>query len=375
MGYERGGQLPSEAGSYRDAATGSLIVQVTNHPSVNHNLYFLTSSFTPNEDAVIFVSSRSGTPNFYRATFPHGDMVQLTDEADIHGYSAIISSYGKELLYTAGGSVRGVGIDSLEERTLAQYPDGQLGELSISADQSSVVAAMKRGKASYITVTRTDGSGGEAIFESPRTIIHPQFHPSDLNLIEYAQDPAPRIWTIKPDGTGNECLYQHDNDEFIVHETFLGEDDLIFTLWPYALKRMNLKTRAISNIANFNAWHIAGSRSGEKVLCDTVHPDRGLQLVDVASGARTTICHPNSSSGGTQWMKDRYAVAEDWKAAAAAAEKDAALSWMEMKNEPVYGPQWTHPHPSFSPTERWAAYTSDTTGHSQVYAVEIRDDQ
>ena len=37
----------------------------------------------------------------------------------------------------------------------------------------------------------------------------------------------------------------------------------------------------------------------------------------------------------------------------------------------VYGPQWTHPHPSFSPSERWVIYCSDATGHPQVYGVDL----
>jgi Tol biopolymer transport system component len=43
---------------------------------------------------------------------------------------------------------------------------------------------------------------------------------------------------------------------------------------------------------------------------------------------------------------------------------------MEVSTDTVYGPQWTHPHPSFSPSERWIVYCSDVTGHPQVYAVE-----
>ena len=57
----------------------------------------------------------------------------------------------------------------------------------------------------------------------PRTVIHPQFHPRDPDLILYAQDPAPRMWTVRADGSEKTCLYEHGNGEFLVHETFLGE--------------------------------------------------------------------------------------------------------------------------------------------------------
>lgn len=370
--YFIGASFPTESRTFRDEHTGARIVQLTNHPSINHNLYFLTSSFTSDERSVIVASYRSGTVNYYRIAFPDGVMVQLTDESGIHGYSGVLSSDGRELLYTAGGLVRGVSLNAIETRTLADYRDGQLGELSVSADGTALVAAMKRGSSSFITVTQMDGSWGETILECARTIIHPQFHPSDPTLIEYAQDPAPRMWTIRRDGTENTCLHTHGNDEFVVHETFLGHngEDLAFVVWPFSLKRMHLADRSVTTIADFNAWHIASNASGNTVLCDTVHPDRGIQLVDVMTGASRTLCYPGSSCGGSQWKKNRYALAEDWQAAA--ADKAEALSWMEMKVDTVYGPQWTHPHPSFSPSEQWVVYTSDTSGHPQVYAVETR---
>ena len=111
--------------------------------------------------------------------------------------------------------------------------------------------------------------------------------------------------------------------------------------------------------------------TGTKVLCDTVHPDIGLRLVDVKTGEHVPICYPNSSSSGSQWKKDRYALAADWAAAQQAGDREKSLSWMEMKVDTVYGPQWTHPHPSFSPDETSVVYTSDVSGHSQVYVAVI----
>ena len=181
------------------------------------------------------------------------------------------------------------------------------------------------------------------------------------------------MWTIRRDGSENTCLYLHGNEEFLVHETFLGEagEELIVVRWPYALRRFHLARREFRDIARFNAWHIASTRDGRRVLCDTVHPDVGLQLVDVETGERETLCFPRSSCRGSQWARDRYALADDFTAARQAAEREANLSWMEMKADTVYGPQWTHPHPSFSPSENWVVYTSDRTCHPQVYAVEL----
>lgn len=93
-----------------------------------------------------------------------------------------------------------------------------------------------------------------------------------------------------------------------------------------------------------------------------------MQLVDVASGQRTTLCYPAASCRGSQWRTSRYALKEGFERA---GREEGALSWMEAKVDTVYGPQWTHPHPSWSADERWCLYDSDRTGTTQVYAVRI----
>lgn len=368
--YAKRSTHPSEFRAFEDRRTGADIYQLTNHPSINHNLYFLTSSFTPDQQAVIFTSYRSGKPNFYKLEFPNGGIIQLTDADGVHGYSGVISRDGAALFYTQGDTIKAIHLESLEERILETFEGGGLGECSLSCDEKYIVTAMKQDGKSHITVTATDGSGGRVIHTSEnQTIIHPQFHPKCPDLIAYSGDPAPRMWTVKRDGSENRLLYQHGNDEFLVHETFLGsQDEMIVTHWPYALRRISLETLEMKTIAAFNAWHIASNRAGTKVLCDTVHPDIGLRLVDVETGEHGPICYPDSSCQGSQWKRDRYALAEDW-AAAQAGDRAESLSWMEMKVDTVYGPQWTHPHPSFSPDEKMVVYTSDVSEHPQVYVA------
>jgi oligogalacturonide lyase len=76
-----------------------------------------------------------------------------------------------------------------------------------------------------------------------------------------------------------------------------------------------------------------------------------------------------SSNRGSQWTRSRYALREDFEAARSAAGQN--LSWMETAADTVYGPQWTHPHPSFSPDETLVAFASDRTGTTQVYVAEL----
>lgn len=357
----KGTVLPAESVETRDARTGVRVWQLTCDASINHHLYVFTSSMTPDGRHVVFASDRGGRPSFYLAGFPAGPIVQLTDAEGVNGFSAVLDCAGRTLYFTRAGEVRALDLATLRETVLADFPGGQLGEVSLSANGRLLAAALRRGPRWGLTVTATDGGGGRTIHESARTIIHPQFHPTDPTLLEYACDPAPRMWTIRADGAENTCVWKHGDDEFLVHETFLGAgDDLVVVRWPRALQRFSLRTRTMTPIAAFNAWHIAPTRDGRFVLCDTAHPDIGLQIVSTATGQLRTLCHPESSNGGHQWTKSRYATAEDWTANIAA--------------DTVYGPQWTHPHPSFSVDERRVVFTSDRTGHPEVYVAEVPPD-
>jgi Tol biopolymer transport system component len=44
---------------------------------------------------------------------------------------------------------------------------------------------------------------------------------------------------------------------------------------------------------------------------------------------------------------------------------------METATDTVYGPQWTHPHPSFAADEKRIAFASDRTGKTQVYVCDL----
>ena len=371
---DKGRRWPGEVIAGKDERTGAAVWQITSHPSINHGLYFLTSSFLPDEKSLVLASYRSGAVNYYRVGFPSGEIVQLTDSDGICGFSAVISRDGSSLWFTRRSSIVRLSLSDLSEQDVIDFGTGTLGEVNLSDDERWVASAIRFENQHGIAVAAADGSGGRVIHRQARVVIHPQFHPADSTVIEYAADPAPRIHLIDRDGSDNRCLYEHGNDEFVVHETWLGgSGDLVFVHWPRAIRRMQLPSRRISTIAEFNAWHICPSRDGKVIICDTNCPDVGLQLVDVATGTRRTLCFPGSSNGGSQWAKGRYALKADFEEAArsGASSLREAQSWMEMKADTVYGPQWTHPHPALSPSGRYATFTSDRTGHPQLYAVEI----
>lgn len=341
------------------------VTQITDGPSISHPTYFLQSSFTPGNRELFFTSYRSGSPELHILPYPNGEPRQLTHNANIHPYSPALHPDGRRIFFIAKGCVNFVDRVTGHIETVIDSNGAQLGECSLDATGAWLVAAFKDGTQCGLLVCRTDGSGAHRI-PFPRTVIHPQFHPLEPEWIEFSGDPAPRMYRVRRDGSGLECLYEHGNDEFVVHETFLGSTgDVVFTVWPYSLRRMDWTTREIRTVADFNAWHITPNRAGTQILCDTNHPDRGLYLIDAVTGVPTFVCLTESSNQGTQWKKSTYALAADFAAAS------RALSWMENAADSVYGPQWTHPHPAYSPDEKLVSFASDRTGVTQVYVAEL----
>ncbi|MES1262174.1 MAG: hypothetical protein ABUS49_10595 [Acidobacteriota bacterium] len=352
--------------SYRDRQTGALVYQVTSDPSINHPVYFLESSFTPDGRRILFTSYRTGEPQLFSAGFPDGETEQLTFGAPIHPYSAAIR--GEQAFFVRGGEIRRLRLDTRTEEPIAAF-EGQLGEVSPDATGDWLVAAIKSPAGCGLVCGRSNGTEWKFI-PFPRTVIHPQFHPLEPEWIEFAGDPAPRMHRVRRDGSGLECLYQHGNEEFVVHETFLGNTgDLVFTVWPRRLCRMDWTTREIRVITEGNAWHITPNRAGTQVLCDTNHPDTGIWLIDAASGDWRPVCLSESGNQGTQWRRSTYALPSDFLAARTSNLNN--LSWMETPTDTVYGPQWTHPHPAFSADERRITFTSDRSGYPQVYVADL----
>ena len=350
----------------------ALVRQMTQGPAISHPSYFLQSSFFPGDEAIFFISYHDGMAQLYECAYPDGDQIRkLTFGHGIHPFSPALHPNGRDLCFVRSGGVYCLNRQTLVEREIVQRDGASIGECSISPDGQWLTAAAKVGDQNGILRGRWDGRDWTFI-PYPRTIIHPQFHPLEPDWIEFAGDPAPRMHRIRRDGTGLECLHEHDNNEFVVHETFLGQTgDIVFTVWPFALRRLNWQTREITTICDYNCWHIAPNRAGTEILFDTNHPDTGIQIVDVATGERRPVCASNATNAGTQWKTSHYALAEDFAAARSAAKTPGTLSWMENGTDTVYGPQWTHPHPSWSLDETKIAFASNRTGVTQVYVAEL----
>ena len=358
-------EWPPERETFEDDRTGARITRLTHAPCINHPLYYLANSFAPDSRSLIFASNRAGKMDLYRVDLREGEIRRLTDAEGLLPFSGNV--VGEDVYYTAGGQVHRLSLEDGGDRVIADRPGCGLGEVTVSCDREWAVTLVTKGGSAGLLVCRTDGSASEVILEGVRALYHPQFHPGDPERLIYSADPPdPRLWTVRRDGSDDRCFYANDSEEWFVHETFLGESDRVIVVsWHRGLYEVGLYTGQIREIVAFSAWHISSNSDGSQIVCDTHLPDIGLCLVDPETGAYRPLCYPGATNQGTQWPEPLPLQSDGDAPGWATMTENVSL-------ESTYGPQWSHPHPAFSPNDRLVSYTSDATGSPQVYVVESR---
>lgn len=359
-----GDRYPPERREYVEPETGTTVVQLTDAPCINHAPYFLNQAWAfPHEreggDGCLVVTSYrdGGRPNLFAVDEASGEIVQLTDTGDVNPWSACVSRDGRQVYYGAGRELRVAEVATARSDLVGVSPgEGHVDTCSLSPDGAEIVTSAFSGESTVhgrrnaLVTIRTDGSGSRTLYETEQLVGHAQFSP-DGEQILFSSD-LPRLWLIGRDGSGPHPLRGQTRQEWLTHESWLTDDEIIFTHWPHALKGIRRDGTGERTIAAFNCWHPTPSPDGRLIACDTTLPDVGLVLIDPNTGTRRPLCYPRASCRGYQW-----ALPEP--------------IWEGPTPEAAYGPQWTHPHPSFSPDGTKVVYTSDVSGYPQVYVAAL----
>ncbi len=348
---------------FPDPQTGARVTRLTSADCINHPLYYLTNSFSSDGRWLVFASDRAGKMDLYKVSLENGGIQRLTDLEGLQPFSGNVVD--DRVYFVTDGQVHELELASGNSRVVAERPGCGLGEVTVSCDRQQVACLVTRGDAASLLVARVDGTADHEILSGVRALYHPQFHPADPGQLIYSADPPdPRMWAVRTDGSDDRCIYRNEPEEWFVHETFLGRSGcLIVCHWRHGLRMVEMDG-TLKELSDLSVWHIASSPDGGSIVCDTHLPDIGLVLVDPETGRYRSLCTTAATNQGFQWKELTPLVADG-----------EAPGWATMveeeSTETAYGPQWSHPHPSFSPDGKRVAFTSDMTGRPQVYVVDV----
>ncbi len=358
----KGQRYPAESRMLNDERTGTTIRQITNSACIQHHPFFLVPAYDDAMRWLVFVSHRTGAPQIFVEERATGELIQLTDRDDLAEWSIYPSRDGAYVYFTAGTSGWRVRIDTCGEERLLDLGDvamrsegmvaAAMGTTALSACDRWWAVRFNIENEAHVAVVDTHSGSWNVVLRKD-TVSHMQFCPDDSSLLFCAGPLIDRVWMVNRDGTRHRRLYQRQPNEWITHESWIpGSRELGFIDWPNGIRCINVDTGRERRVTSFNAWHAICNREGTLMVADTNFPDIGLQLFNPkdGQGEPVTLCYPEASSLGAHWNRT-----------------------FPYANGPitVYAPQHTHPHPSFSPDSRYVVFTSDRTGHAQVYEVEI----
>lgn len=325
-----------------DARTGVRLMQVTSFPTMSMALPYFGRNFTSDSKTLIFVSQREAGRDapwdLFRVDIDGTNLTQLTE---CEGAAGFVMSPGDDCAYFhRQGALWKVDINTFrEEEILAPHGVASIGAGAISPDGAHYFAQVVTAhETSGIVRIRTDGSEAVLIAEGePGSLALHSASPGGVGLLVWKRRGGKKMWVLLDIDGSEKGVYTGSYD--FAHCTFLGRSERVqgCALPPdRALVHIGPGEQQPTTIAQgVYFWHSASTLDGEWIVSDTNWPDEGLQLVHVPTGRYRPLCYPRSSQGH---------------------------------------PQWTHPHPQFSPDGRAVLFNSDRTGICQIYLAFIPDD-
>ena len=182
----RGQLFPSESREFVDSHTGTMLRQVTNHPSIHHHPFYYLPCMDDAMQRLFFVSHRSGRPEIFAELRDSRKLLQLTELGALSEWSVHPSHDGRYVYFTAGTRACRVDCESQIREELLDFGDiamreqgmvgAAMGTTSLSHDDRYWAVPVKVGKYSHLVIIDISSGKHEVILERD-TIGHPEFHP------------------------------------------------------------------------------------------------------------------------------------------------------------------------------------------------------
>ncbi len=332
---ERGKSYEWERIKQRDPETGVYYVQLTNAPLHSRTLYFENPNFTVDNRTLLFLSQRMASRNsdwdLFRVDADGRNLVQLSDEKHPLG-SPIPSPGTPRVIYgVRDNALLALDIDTFEEREIARCESvHSLGPSTLTGDGTFFLSIGKDRDGKHLIVRfRTDGTE-TTTFAHGYPLCHLTSNYEGTILAFFGKDGE---YTCQIDGKD---LRRIPGSHQFSHCTWHGKSDVrIGTYLPpdHGIAIASIDGTEKTEICSGPYFcHSASSEDGRWGVADTNWPMEGIFLVHVPSGRYAKLVNPPLRFGHQQL---------------------------------------THPHPSFNRDATRVAFTSNETGLSQVYVIEI----
>jgi oligogalacturonide lyase len=347
--------------------SGAKITQLTSTALIHTNIYPESPVFTP--DSRYFIYNRFASldaPNsFWLCDTKTYQLRRLTDDAELS--APVISPDGEFMVYlrladTGEWAIERLYLATLERETIVMVNDLRrpypLGTISPDGRWFVTGGWLPDGEFGLLRVDLQNQSTS-IIHQDPEILNpHMQFEP----------------------GRGRDLLVQHNRggklDDAGNIVRLVGEEGATFYLVDYEgqnVRRLAIGKPYSAPVQGHQCWI---GKTG-RILSTLVGDVEAGNLVSIGEGepAPTIVarganfCHPNASHDGRWFVSDVSPTGEIM----VGSIQTGRYRVLCQSGSSFGRPQYTHPHPFFSPDNRFVIFNSDRTGLPQIYLVEIPD--
>lgn len=372
---------------YTDDETGIRYSRLTPTDVICHRNYFYQKCFTQDSSHLLFAGDfDQGHRNYYLLDLDKQQARQLTEGDGDNTFGGFLSQDEKSLFYVKNGlELLQVDLESLEERLIYQVPDDwvgygtwvansdctQLVGIEIAKSCWKPLTDWKIFKEFYFTnptcrLINVDIQTGQrdVILQEDRWLGHPIYRPFDDDTIAFCHegphDLVERMWLINRDGSHMRRVKQQDEGESCTHEFWIPDGSAL----AYVSYFKGKEERVIHKADPINL-------SNEVVMqmpaCSHLMSNHDGSLM-VGDGCDAPVDVSDDQSYEIQ--NDPFLYVMNCRSGQAHRLVKHNTSWDVLDGDR----QITHPHPSFSPDNRWVLYTSDFEGVPALYLADVPDD-
>lgn len=374
----KGKIIPLNFRTRQDSQTGHTVIRMTPPHIICHRNYFYQKCFTREGSKILFGGAFEGHWNYYLLDIDQQQATQLTDGAGDNTFGGFLSEDDQSLWYVKNSrELRRVDLHSLEEYVVYEVDEEwvaygtwvansdctKLVGIEIKKSDWQPLTDWSKFRAFYFTnpecrLINIDLHTGErqVILQEKRWLGHPIYRPFDDNTVAFCHEGPrdaidARMWLINQDGSNLRKVRQHDAGESFTHEFWVPDGSALYYVahkendpqrYLFSADPATLENRQLMAIPPCS--HLMSNHDGSLIVGDGAPHNTGdislndhfIWVFDIKNGTQKAICQHNTS-------------------------------WKVLDGDR----QVTHPHPSFSPDNKWVLYTSDEEGMPALYLAQV----
>lgn len=384
---EKGYVFEDQPFIYHDKYSGCQVTRLTDHMGHSNHLYFTDPCWLNDGKSFVFTSDRGNHSNLFRYDLDTYTVTQLTDltgksieneRVFDHRPAGAYSTVNQKHYYWWQNTLYELDVDTCDERVVYQAPpDKVLGIHGITSADGRYVCNMMRDKIdptepaleypySYFPslypgkpltqIIRVEVATGtmEVIHEDRRFMTHVNLSPTHPDILTFCHEGPwdlveQRIWGLNIQTGDVWKIRPQDDGEFAIgHEYWFSDGEHI----GYH-----------GRLRNGQGEHVFGSCKWDN--SDAVEVRFPYHSWHFASNDYQLIV--GDGTGVSQSARQPFIQVFQWDGEQYRGPKIVAI------HRCTFNGQQAHCHPRFTPDGKHILYTSDVTGYSNMYLVELKE--